>query len=89
MTPEQKAREEIDKQLAACGWVVQNHSREVFTFHRPEELLRLVKLSDQSRSKGPKPGKRRGAGGARKTAKRNAFEGICEGFDALKRRRDA
>jgi type I restriction enzyme, R subunit len=25
MTPEQKAREEIDKQLAACGWVVQNH----------------------------------------------------------------
>ena len=25
MTPEQKAREEIDKQLAACGWLVQNH----------------------------------------------------------------
>src|SRR5687768_2773051 len=25
MTPEQKAREEIDKQLEACGWLVQNH----------------------------------------------------------------
>jgi type I restriction enzyme, R subunit len=25
MTPEQKAREEIDRQLAACGWVVQDH----------------------------------------------------------------
>src|SRR5688572_2682605 len=25
MTPEQKAREEIDRQLAACGWLVQNH----------------------------------------------------------------
>ena len=25
MTPEQKAREEIDRQLAACGWILQNH----------------------------------------------------------------
>ncbi|OFZ86280.1 MAG: restriction endonuclease subunit R [Betaproteobacteria bacterium RIFCSPLOWO2_12_FULL_62_58] len=25
MTPEQKAREEIDRQLAACGWIVQDH----------------------------------------------------------------
>lgn len=144
MTPEQKAREEIDKQLAGCGWLVQNHkamnimaglgvavrefplktgfadyllyvegkviglieakpeghtltgvevqsskytlglpdavphyrkplpfayestgavtqftnslepdfrSREVFTFHRPEELMRLVKLESQVRGK--------------------------------------
>ena len=26
-------------------------SREVFTFHRPEELIRLVKLDDQVRAK--------------------------------------
>lgn len=25
MTPEELAREEIDRQLAACGWVVQDH----------------------------------------------------------------
>jgi hypothetical protein len=25
MTPEQKAREEIDRQLAAAGWLVQSH----------------------------------------------------------------
>ena len=25
VTPEQKAREEIDRQLAACGWLVQDH----------------------------------------------------------------
>ena len=25
MTPEQDAREEIDRQLAACGWIVQDH----------------------------------------------------------------
>jgi len=24
-TPEQIARDNIDRQLAACGWVVQNH----------------------------------------------------------------
>src|SRR3970040_89479 len=24
VTPEQKAREEIDRQLAACGWIVQD-----------------------------------------------------------------
>ena len=26
MTPEEKAREEIDDQLAACGWMVQNYA---------------------------------------------------------------
>jgi type I restriction enzyme, R subunit len=26
MTPEQKARQEIDRQLEQCGWVVQNYS---------------------------------------------------------------
>ena len=25
MNPEEKAREEIDRQLAACGWLVQDH----------------------------------------------------------------
>ena len=25
MTPEEKARQEIDRQLAACGWLVQGH----------------------------------------------------------------
>jgi type I restriction enzyme S subunit len=25
VTPEEQARQEIDRQLAACGWVVQNH----------------------------------------------------------------
>ena len=25
MTPEEKARQEIDRQLAACGWIVQDH----------------------------------------------------------------
>ena len=25
MTPEQKARQEIDRQLVACGWLVQDH----------------------------------------------------------------
>ena len=25
MTPEEKARQEIDRQLAACGWLVQDH----------------------------------------------------------------
>ena len=25
LTPEQQAREEIDRQLAVCGWIVQNH----------------------------------------------------------------
>jgi type I restriction enzyme R subunit len=24
-TPEEKARQEIDRQLAACGWLVQDH----------------------------------------------------------------
>lgn len=26
-TPEQIARDKIDKQLAACGWVVQDHKK--------------------------------------------------------------
>jgi hypothetical protein len=25
VTPEQKARQEIDRQLVACGWLVQDH----------------------------------------------------------------
>jgi len=25
MTPEEQARQEIDQQLAACGWTVQDH----------------------------------------------------------------
>ena len=25
MTPEEKARQEIDRQLVACGWIVQDH----------------------------------------------------------------
>lgn len=25
MSPEDKARQEIDRQLAACGWLVQDH----------------------------------------------------------------
>jgi len=25
MTPEEKSREQIDRQLAACGWLVQDH----------------------------------------------------------------
>jgi hypothetical protein len=25
MNPEEKAREDIDRELAACGWLVQDH----------------------------------------------------------------
>ena len=27
MTPEEKARREIDRQLEQCGWLVQDHAR--------------------------------------------------------------
>jgi type I restriction enzyme, R subunit len=27
MTPEQKARQQIDAQLAACGWVVEDYAK--------------------------------------------------------------
>ena len=27
MTPEEKARQEIDRQLERCGWIVQDHSQ--------------------------------------------------------------
>lgn len=52
MTPEQKARQEIDKLLEIAGWGVQDffrdlrdlypRSRLVFAFHKPETLMECL-----------------------------------------------
>ena len=31
MTPEEKAREEIDRALVACGWIVHDHRAMIIT----------------------------------------------------------
>src|SRR6266446_7898874 len=49
-SPEELAREKIDKLLTDCGWIVQNRStidpspksRNVFAFHKPETLLEYL-----------------------------------------------
>ena len=186
MTPEQKAREEIDRQLTACGWIVQNHKamnimaglgvavREFplktgfadyllyvdgkviglveakpeghtlsgveiqsskYTLGLPDAVpnyrkplpfayestgavtqftnklvpqdyndepasvlldrIRAARVSDQSPGKRAQPRTRspsrgpRGADRAVRAPKRNLFEELSEGFDALKRKRDA
>lgn len=41
MTPEEKARQDIDAQLAACGWVVQDHAAVDFSAGRGIALRKL------------------------------------------------
>jgi type I site-specific restriction endonuclease len=87
MTPEEKARQDIDAQLAACGWVVQDHAAADFSAGRGIALRRLplpaVPAVTASKPASPKPAAR-----WRKASRPAPAEVLADGLDYIPRHLD-